>query len=98
MSSDDAIEFEGKVVEVLTGGTFKVKPGSLFPSLHRMDQEGWIVGSWGKSENNRRAKYYTLTARGRKQLRQDEAAWVTLSEAVGKVMGATRVVEPEAAL
>ena len=48
-------------IEQITKGTFQVKPGSLFPALHRMEEEGWITGDWGESENNRRARYYRLT-------------------------------------
>ena len=47
-------------IEQITQGTFQVKPGSLFPALHRMEEEGWLVSAWGESENNRRAKYYKL--------------------------------------
>ena len=59
-------------IEQITGGTFVVKPGSLFPALHRMEEEGWISAFWGESENNRRAKYYRLSKAGEKQL----ADWV----------------------
>ncbi len=52
-------------IEQITDGVFQVKPGSLFPSLHRMEQEGWIRGKWGESENNRRAKYYEITTPAR---------------------------------
>ncbi|MGH9728100.1 MAG: PadR family transcriptional regulator, partial [Candidatus Acidiferrales bacterium] len=55
-------------IEQITKGTFQVKPGSLFPALHRMEEEGWLSASWGESENNRRAKYYQLTRTGRRQL------------------------------
>jgi PadR family transcriptional regulator PadR len=55
-------------VQQITGGTFIVKPGSLFPALHRMEEEGWISSFWGDSENNRSAKFYRLTKAGRKQL------------------------------
>src|SRR5579862_9985024 len=48
-------------IEQLTRGTFQVKPGSLFPALHRMEEESWLIAAWGESENNRRAKYYRLT-------------------------------------
>jgi len=59
----------------LTRGTFDVKPGSLFPALHRMDEEGWISSFWGDSENNRRAKYYRLTKAGLKQLEAETKRW-----------------------
>ena len=55
-------------IQQITGGTFVVKPGSLFPALHRMEEEGWLSSFWGDSESNRRAKYYRLTKPGRKQL------------------------------
>ena len=59
-------------LEQITGGRFQVNPGSFFPSLHRMEEEGWVVGRWGRSENNRRAKYYQLTNAGRSRLRKAE--------------------------
>ena len=55
-------------IEQITNGTFGVSYGSLFPSLHRMDEKGWVSAEWSRSENNRRAKYYQLTALGRKHL------------------------------
>lgn len=55
-------------IEQITKGTFQVKPGSLFPALHRMEEQGWLVSRWGDSENNRRAKFYKLTTAGRRQL------------------------------
>src|ERR671926_1572689 len=58
-------------IEQITKGTFQVKPGSLFPALHRMEQAGWLVSSWGESENNRRAKYYRLCRAGQKQLKTE---------------------------
>ena len=62
-------------IEQITRGTFRVKPGSLFPALHRMERAGWITSSVGKSENNRDAKYYTLTRRGRQQLGAETREW-----------------------
>ena len=55
-------------IEQITEGTFQVKPGSLFPALHRMEEQGWLVSYWGESENKRRAKYYKLTNAGRRRL------------------------------
>jgi transcriptional regulator len=55
-------------IEQLTGGTFSVQPGSLFPALHRLEEAGWLSSSWDASENNRRAKYYALTRSGKRQL------------------------------
>ncbi len=62
-------------VEQLTRGAYVVKPGSLFPALHRLEENGWLAAEWGESENNRRAKYYKLTAAGRKQLAHETAEW-----------------------
>ncbi len=75
-------------IEQLTGGTFLVKPGSLFPALHRMEEEGWISGFWGDSENNRKAKYYRLTKAGRKQLSAETEKWGRISLAIEKALGA----------
>lgn len=76
-------------IEQVTKGTFQVKPGSLFPALHRMQQEGWIVFSWGESENNRRAKYYLLTKAGRKQLEAEAQNWGKIAAAIGWALEAT---------
>jgi PadR family transcriptional regulator PadR len=66
----------------VTGGTFEVKPGSLFPALHRMEEAGWLAAAWGQSENGRKAKFYTLTARGKKQLKQEATEWGRISAAM----------------
>src|SRR5882724_6409475 len=71
-------------IEQVTHGTFQVKPGSLFPALHRMEEKGWLVSSWGESENNRRAKYYELTKAGRRQLETETERWKRISLAVGR--------------
>ena len=73
----------------ITNGTFDVKPGSLFPALHRMEESGWLTSSWGESENNRRAKYYRLSAAGRKQLRVEAEEWDRISLAMAKALRAT---------
>ena len=73
----------------LTGGTFYVKPGSLFPALHRMEQAGWLVSSWGESENNRRAKFYELSRAGRKQLEAEAEEWGRISLAIARALRAT---------
>jgi len=75
-------------MEQITGGTFIVKPGSLFPSLHRMEQEGWIAGSWGKSDNNRRAKFYKLTAAGRRRSGEEERNWANALRAITQILAA----------
>jgi PadR family transcriptional regulator, regulatory protein PadR len=76
-------------IEQLTGGTFQVKPGSLFPSLHRMEEAGWLVSSWGESENNRRAKFYQLSRTGRKQLEAEAEEWGRISLAIARALRAT---------
>ena len=75
-------------VEQLTKGTFVVKPGSLFPALHRMEEAGWLSSSWGESANNRRARYYQLTAAGRRQLKTETAEWGRISVAIGSALRA----------
>ena len=69
-------------IQQITGGTFVVKPGSLFPALHRMEEEGWISSFWGESENNRRAKFYRLTKAGKRQLAQETKEWDRVSVAI----------------
>src|SRR5215210_6029512 len=69
-------------IEQLTKGAFVVKPGSLFPALHRMEEAGWLESSWGESENNRRAKYYKLTPAGRRQLKSETEEWQRISLAI----------------
>jgi PadR family transcriptional regulator PadR len=64
----------------------QVQQGSLYPALHRLERRGWIKAQWATSENNRRAKYYTLTPRGRKQLEVEITAWRKLASAVGHVL------------
>jgi PadR family transcriptional regulator PadR len=76
-------------IDQTTEGTFQVKPGSLFPALHRMEQKGWIKGKWGESENKRRAKYYDLTAAGRRRLGVEKENWAQLVTTIAKVMEAT---------
>lgn len=75
-------------IQQVTGGTFVVKPGSLFPALHRMEEGGWISAFWGDSENNRRAKYYRLTKTGRKQLEVETQRWGRISWAIGQALEA----------
>ncbi len=70
----------------LTGGVFQVTPGSLFPSLQRMEENGWVKGQWDTSENNRRAKYYTLTPAGRRQLAREQQDWTAITLAITKVL------------
>jgi PadR family transcriptional regulator len=73
-------------IEQITKGTFKVGPGSLFPALHKMEEAGWLTSAWGESENNRRAKYYRLTARGRKQLNIETTKWDKLAVTIARIL------------
>src|SRR5512138_3316172 len=76
-------------IEQVTGGTFQVKPGSLFPALHRMEEQGWLVSEWGESEHNRRAKYYRITKSGRRRLGAEAEKWGRVALAM------TRALESE---
>lgn len=73
-------------IEQITAGTFVVGPGSLFPALHRMEEEGWISSFWGESENNRRAKYYKLCKAGLKQLDVETERWSRISWAISQAL------------
>jgi PadR family transcriptional regulator PadR len=73
-------------IERITDGVFQVQPGSLFPALHRLEQEGWIQGAWGESENNRRAKYYQLTAAGRHRLGEERDSWAQAVVAITRLL------------
>ncbi len=72
----------------ITKGTFTVKPGSLFPALHRLEAEGFIEGEWGETPEGRRAKVYRLSAAGRKQLGVEKRTWARIALAMGQVLGA----------
>ena len=76
-------------IQQITRGTFLVKAGSLFPALHRMEEEGWISAFWGESENNRRAKFYRLTKGGRKQLEVETKRWDRISLAITQALEAS---------
>jgi transcriptional regulator len=69
-------------IEQITRGTFSVRPGSLFPALHRLEEAGWLASEWQPSENNRRARYYTLTRTGRRQLETEAAQWNRIALAI----------------
>ena len=75
-------------IEQVTGGTVSVQPGSLFPALHRLEEAGWLDSKWESSENNRRAKYYTLTKAGTKQLGQETAEWNRIALAIARALEA----------
>ena len=74
----------------VTNATFQVKPGSLFPALHRMEEAGWLTSEWGESENNRRAKFYRLTKLGLRKLKQETDNWRRISAAMA---GALKIAQ-----
>ena len=76
-------------VQQITRGTFDVRPGSLFPALHRLEEQGWLKTEWGESENNRRAKYYELTKAGRKRIETETAAWSRIAAAMAAAIAET---------
>ena len=76
-------------ISQVTHGAFDVKPGSLFPALYRMEEHGWLASEWGESENKRRAKFYRLTAAGRRQLSREAENWERISVAIGRALQAT---------
>jgi PadR family transcriptional regulator PadR len=78
-------------IQQLSGGRLQIQQGSLYPALYRVEFRGWIKSEWGESENNRRAKYYRLTALGRRQLQAETENWMRLSAGVTGVLSA----EPE---
>ena len=73
----------------VSSATLQIRQGSLYPALHRLERRGWIKARWGVSDNNRRAKYYELTRRGRAQLERETVAWRRLSAAVAQVLEST---------
>ena len=73
-------------IEQISESVLRLEEGSLYPALHRMTQSGWLRAEWGASENNRRARYYSITAAGRKQLAEEERGWAQLTEAVARVL------------
>ena len=76
-------------IEQITRGTFLVKPGSLFPALHRIEESGWLSSFWGESENNRRAKFYRLTKAGKRQLQVETEEWERVALAMTNALTAT---------
>jgi len=75
-------------IQQISQETLQVPQGSLYPALYRLQHRGWITSEWGESENNRKARYYTLTAAGRKQLRLEAEQWSRLTDAIANVMSA----------
>jgi transcriptional regulator len=73
-------------LQQISQDVLQVNQGSLYPALYRLEQQGWIAASWGDSENNRRAKFYSLTRTGRKQLAEETANWERITSAVARVL------------
>ncbi|MGA3240163.1 MAG: PadR family transcriptional regulator [Bryobacteraceae bacterium] len=76
-------------IEQMTNRAFDVKPGSLFPALHRLEEQGWVSSEWGESEAHRRAKYYRLTKAGRRQVETETANWRRIADAMALAIDAT---------
>src|ERR1700682_1664277 len=74
-------------IQQMSKDMLTVEQGSLYPALYRLEEQGWIKAEWGVSDNNRKAKFYTLTAAGRKQLQAEEQSWAKLSTAINLVLG-----------
>ena len=74
-------------IQQVSAQLLRVEEGSLYPALHRLEQEGWVRAEWGKTEKNREARFYSLTAQGKKQLMQEEESWKRLTEGVERVLG-----------
>ena len=79
-------------IETVTEETLEIQEGTIYPALHRMERRGWIGASWGMSENNRRAKFYDLTAAGRRRLGEETSLWQKYAEAMAKALEATEPV------
>ena len=73
-------------IKQLSNDVLNVQQGSLYPALHKLESNGWIQSEWGESENNRRAKFYSLTKDGRKRLQQEARSWERLSEAISSIV------------
>lgn len=74
-------------IQVVSGDVLQVQQGSLYPALHRLEQQGWVKAKWAESETGRQAKFYALTAAGKKQLEAETANWSRLSAAINLVVG-----------
>jgi transcriptional regulator len=81
------------VIEHTSEDVLQIEQGSLYPALHRLEDRGWVSSYWGTSENNRKARFYHLTATGRKQLRIETDRWHAMVEAIGRIMGGRTATE-----
>jgi PadR family transcriptional regulator PadR len=75
-------------IEQISGGRLEIQQGSLYPALYRLEDQGWIASEWGESENKRRAKYYRLTADGKKRLQSEEQKWNRMAEVIAGILSA----------
>jgi len=73
-------------IQKVSAELLRVEEGSLYPAMHRMEQEGWVRAEWGTTDKNRQARFYALTAKGRKQLVHEEESWARLTEGVRRVL------------
>ena len=73
-------------IQLASSDLLRVEEGSLYPALHRMEQDGWVRAEWGTTEKNRQARFYVLTANGKKQLASEQESWARLTEGVGRVL------------
>jgi len=73
-------------IQRVSADLLRVEEGSLYPALHRMEQHGWLKSSWGMTEKNREARFYSITAAGRKELAQEKESWARLTDGVGRVL------------
>jgi PadR family transcriptional regulator PadR len=73
-------------IRAQSGDVLQVETGSLYPALHRMERQGWVVSKWGQTEQKQRAKFYRITAEGKKQLARDRSRWETMVAAIGSIM------------
>jgi PadR family transcriptional regulator, regulatory protein PadR len=88
LQPDHGVGITRRILQI-TKGTFDVKPGSLFPALHRLEEKGWLTSRWGESDKRRRAKFYALTPAGRRQIEKELANWQRVSAAIAWAIKAT---------
>ena len=77
----------GHAIERISENALEVEQGSLYPALHRLEDRGWVLSEWGVSENNRKAKFYRLTSKGRKELNAAAGRWRRMARAIGLILG-----------
>jgi transcriptional regulator len=75
-------------IQQISGDRLQIPQGSLYPALYRLEERGWITSEWGESDNKRKARFYRITAAGRKQLKSEQEEWARLSDAIASVLGA----------